>query len=497
MQTTSTHVADRAASAMAMTSDRAGVAAVGLFCVLAVVSLVPVLLRLPLSLEMPNEGWNAIHAMRAFGVGLYPNPHDGIVNNYPPLWHYLTGALAIAFGDPIFPGRIVALASYAGMVMAAVALTRALAASWVASALAGSWLAAVLAGQFSQHVGISEPQMLASALVVGATAASVASRSRGAAATAALLMVLGGFVKHIVIALPLATLVWLAIYRRSLFGIWLAVALSTCCAGLAALIAGYGTSVIANLGVPRVLSFHRLGTNLALSSRAIIPIASFGWLLGRISWRSDPAIAFALFALSGGFLEILLFGAALGVSENIAIDLMIVSAITLAVVWDRAAALVRTKWKSYFHLALMLALLIRLIPAFPSDGLVLLVDRGARSRFYEQQIPLLQLRDRLRMVSGPVICEHLAICIWAGHLSVVDLWKLRFERTLQPVVDTEAVLAGIAHGQFAAITLFGRHSGPPDDHNLPGLSGALAACCTAPIYFGASTLYLRRADVAR
>jgi len=109
-----------------------------MLCVLAALGLVAVVLRLPLTIELPNEGWNAIHAMRAFGPALYPNPHDGIVNNYPPLWHYLTGALFIAFGDPIIPGRVVALAAYAAIVAAVVALARALGATSTASALAAS-----------------------------------------------------------------------------------------------------------------------------------------------------------------------------------------------------------------------------------------------------------------------------------------------------------------------------------------------------------------------
>jgi hypothetical protein len=293
--------------------------------------------------------------------------------------------------------------------------------------------------------------------------------------------------------LPLAIGAWLWIYRRPLFRVWLVVTFSGCCAALAALMSGYGMNFITNLTVPRVLSLTRLGTNLALSSKAIVPLAAFGCLLARVPWPLEPAVGFAALALVGGFLEILLFGGALGVSTNIAWDLMIGSAVALAIVWDRAGAQAPA-WAARLHLALVLAVFARLIPGFPVDGLSLVLDRHARSQFHNQTVELVELRDRLRAVSGPVACEHLSICAWAGHASQIDLWKLRFERTLHPIVNTEQVLTEIARGQIAAVTLFGRHSGPENDGNLPGLTAALNACCDPPVYFGTSTLYLRRAD---
>jgi hypothetical protein len=473
-----------------VTADRIGLAGAVALCGLAALGLIPAIVRLPLMIELPNEGWNAIHAMHAFGPGLYPDPRDGIVNNYPPLWHYLTGALFVAFGDPILPGRIVSLVATGATLATTFALARALGATGTASALAASWLAATLAAGSSGRIGASEPQMLASAFIVGATAAIVRARSRGAVAAAALAMALGGGFKHNVIALPLASAAWLWRYRRPLFRVWLLVSVVAACAAAAALAAGYGANVVANLAAPRVLSLNRLATNLALASSAVVPLASFGWILARAPRPLDPALAFVAFALGGGFAEILLFGGALGVSTNIGWDLMIASAVAMAMVWDAVAARSTPAWAARLRLALVLAAIARVVIGFPLDDLTLATV--GRARLADQAASLGELRDRLRAVPDPVACEHLSICAWAGHASQVDLWKLRFERTLHPIVDVEAVLAAIAHGRFSAVTLFGRHSGPQDDGNLPGLSAALAACCDAPIYLGASTLYLRR-----
>src|SRR5205807_7371729 len=56
-----------------------------------------------------NEGWNAFWAAAAWnGADLYPDPASLKLNNYPPLWSFLTGALGKVVGDNIAAGRILA-----------------------------------------------------------------------------------------------------------------------------------------------------------------------------------------------------------------------------------------------------------------------------------------------------------------------------------------------------------------------------------------------------
>lgn len=474
-----------------MTTHRIGWTAVAVLGVLAAIGFVPVVLRLPLMLELPNEGWNAIHALHAFSRNLYPDPSTDIVNNYPPLWYYLTGALAFEFGDPILPGRVIGIAALVACICGVFALARALGATPLASALAAAWLAAVLAIQFRVLVGTAEPQMLASAMIVAAAAMVVRSRSPVVIACAALLMVLGGLCKQVVIALPLASIVWLALYRRSLFGVFLLVALAAASIAIAALLMGYGANLVANVTVPRVLSIERLGTNLGLSSRVIVPLIAFGWLLTRASWPLDAALGFAALALFGAYVEIVAFGSALGVSINIAFDLMIASAVALALVWDRADMLPLPRC---LPAVLAVALILRLMIGSGAGQMVSELRGNAAATLRDQAAGNAELRDRLRTVSGPVACEHLSVCVWSGHASSIDLWKLRFERTLDPILDRQAVLSRIGQGEFAAVTLFGRHSGPQDDRRFTGLSAALAACCDRPIYIHGATLYLRRGE---
>src|ERR1700739_1692769 len=56
-----------------------------------------------------NEGWNAYWAKAAWsGADLYPPLDGGRLNNYLPLWFYLTGALGALIGDNVRAGRALA-----------------------------------------------------------------------------------------------------------------------------------------------------------------------------------------------------------------------------------------------------------------------------------------------------------------------------------------------------------------------------------------------------
>lgn len=469
-------------------TSRIGAVTLALLAVAAGVAFASLALRLPLFSELPNEGWNGIHAMHAFSRQLYPDPAQGIVNNYPPLWAYLTGALARVFGDPIFPGRVVAAASGLAVVLLTFMLARMLQASRAAALIAAGWLATALAVQFSAQFGNAEPNLTAAAFMLAGALLALRAQTRGAVVGSALLMVAAGLFKHNLIALPFAVGLWLACCRRRLLASWLLAGAGAAVAAVAALYAGYGSAFIANMTVPRTLSLDRLGTNLALASRAVVPLAAFGWLLARRPRPLDGSTVFVLLAIAGGILEIVVFGGALGVSLNIAFDLMIASALALGLAWtwlERAAP------KREPALALLAALLmLRILVSAADDVWRPVFDPTWRARLQAHSEAARSMRDLLRRVPGPLACEHLSICLWAGHASALDLWKLRHERTLAAVVDRNAVLRRIAAGEFTAVTLFG--TPPGDDGNLPGLAAALQACCGAPFYIAGSTVFLRR-----
>ncbi|HEY0442453.1 MAG TPA: glycosyltransferase family 39 protein [Xanthobacteraceae bacterium] len=476
-----------------MTASRVNAIAIAVFGTAVALACVSLAIRLSFVSELPNEGWNAIHAVHAFSRELYPDPSRGIINNYPPLWAYLTGALAKMFGDPIFPGRVVA--AFSGLALAPVtyALARRLQASAAGALIAAGWLVIVLTVQFEAQFGNAEPNLIAALLMLTGALLAVSAQTRGMVVASALVMVAAGLFKHNPIGFPFATAIWLLLYRRRLLLPWLLTGVGAAAIALAALYAGYGSAFLANITVPRELTVSRLFTNLAQSWRAVVPLAGLAWLVAharRQGRLADERIGFVLLAVAGGLLEILLFGGALGVSINIAFTLMIASALALALFWTRLQQAMPERWS--VHALVAALLLLRALVNTGGEVWRPVFEREARQELAQQESHLIALRDALKSLPGPVACEFMSVCLWAGHASAVDLWKLRHERTLARIVDRDAVLRRIAGGEFAAVMLFGRFA----DGNLPGLGAALQACCGEPRVIGDATLLLRR-DLAQ
>jgi hypothetical protein len=459
---------------------------------LAAVLCVAPLYRATLWLEQPNEGWNAMHALNAFTTDLYPPRSSLIINNYPPLSFYLIGALAKISGEPIFPGRVVALLAFAGVAAALFAAARRLGLSFSAAAVGALGFVAVAAALFSSYVGLDEPQMLAHALSIAGAAVLVGARRRRSFIAAALLMVAGLLVKQVAVGLPLACAAWLAFRRRDFF--WL-FALTGAAAGLAALsllLAIYGESFVQNMTAPRYFSLERLDTNLGLAWRAIAGLIAFAGPALAQRWRLDDAQAFAGLAIAGGFAVILLFGAALGVSINVAFDLVIASSLGLAVGWERAASAFGAAGAWRWRTLVAVVLVARCAIGAPSSVWAAAFDPAGREQLGRASAEGQALRDRIAGLKGPVVCETLSICVWAGKPSAADLWKLRHEETLS-FLDTRGLLEGVSAARYAGVVTFSPLTGPASDGSLSGLSGALSRAYEPPInYPGAGVLYLAK-----
>src|SRR5579871_8766 len=441
-----------------------------------------------LRIERSNEGWNAIQAMHAFDGSLYPPP-GSLINNYPPIWPYLIGSFTRLGADPIISGRIVALAAFLAIGLGLFALLRAFRTSPIASAIGALSFMFMAAGLLSNYVGLAEPQMLAEALSVWGAVALVKSRHPPQAMAAAVITLIALFTKQIVIALPIACFFWIATYRRKLLWPWVGTLIALACLSLFALFLAYGQNFVANLLFPRVFSFTRLMTNLALISKVAVPLIFFAAVCYRKQGQSE-AVHFAWFAILSGIFVIILFGSARGVSINIVFDLAIGCSIGMGVAWHQLShASYPTRRANVVRALVVAALLARVGIGTPYAAIALPVDQQVRTDLKEASAFSAMLIHEIAKASDPVACEALSICVWSGHLSEVDLWRLHYETTLTPFVDERSLLEAIKQGTFGAIVLFG-NSNPVQDRNLPGLGAALASGYRPPIVSGDDRLSL-------
>src|SRR5689334_15236684 len=152
-------------------------------------------LRFPL---MPNEGWNALHTVAAFGSGpLYPDAGSFMFNNYPPLSFYIVGAVGRIIGDDIFAGRLVSFLSLLAVAGAIARTTRNLGGSLGCGVFAGLLWIAILSKSYVMYVGADDPQLLGQAIMAAGFAIFTAAPQRpGRIGAAALVMVIAGFTRH-------------------------------------------------------------------------------------------------------------------------------------------------------------------------------------------------------------------------------------------------------------------------------------------------------------
>jgi hypothetical protein len=392
------------------------------------------------------------------------------------------------FGDPIFPGRVVALTAFLGVAGGVFALARRLGVARIAAAVGALGFVVTMAAFFRLYVGLSEPQMLAHALATWSAVLAVGARSRRVIAVAALLTVVALLVKQVVIGLPLAVTVWLLLKRPKLAPAWIATGVAAGLAALAGLVGIYGAPFIANIATPRYFTWQRLGTSLALTVRVLAPLTGFAVPATILRRRFDDALAFAALAIGSAFAPLLLFGGALGVSINIGFDLVIAASIALAVGWDRAGVALAGRAPAWRALVATSLVAVVVLDA-PRD----VFDPTAFARAQATSASMAALRDRLAALKGPVACETLSVCVWAGKPSAADLWKLHHERTLA-FMDPSPMMARLRAGGYAAVVLLHPMTGPRDDLRLPGLSAALAGAYRPPILFaGGTALYLPKA----
>jgi hypothetical protein len=405
--------------------------------------------RIPLGY---NEGWNAYHSLSLLqGRALYP-PVDGLLlNNYPPLSFYVVAGVGRLTHDLVMAGRIVAILSFAVVVLnvglATATLARSRTAGWYGSAL----FAAMFGVFYGRYIGIDDPQMLAHALMTTALVLCLRHWDSGRTVGWALVLaVAAGLTKHNLLALPVALVLasWVTGTRRGLAVTLGGAALAGAAVGALALL--YGPVVLASLLASRTWSAYAAVESIATwlvplaQLMACVAVALRTW-----AWRG-PDLLVLLYALLSLPLAVALAGGA-GVRENIYFDTLItgviIAAVTVARALQRAAGTPFSRMAAILPIALCTAPAIGLLPGLTTLKWHWVDGETAAAR---QDTPA-DIR-RIARAGGPVLCESLSLCYWAGVPQEADLFNA--EQGFATGRLKRAVLAHrISSGDFALIQL--------------------------------------------
>ncbi|HXZ67226.1 MAG TPA: hypothetical protein VEH07_01410, partial [Alphaproteobacteria bacterium] len=374
-------------------------------CALSLVHIAQVVpLHIPLD---PNEGWHAYHADAAIQGGvLYPRAQSMMVNNYPPLFFFLDGALGEDIGDTIVAGRILSLIAFAALACEIALISIRAGATPIEAAVSSLFLAASLL-LHSNYVGMSDPQLIGHALQLSAVLILLRpGRSMAALAGAAFLLVLAFFFKHNLIVLPLALAIWLAVEDRMSALLFAAFGLMFLSIGLGAFHLAFGTSLITQLRSARqyLLVFLISGFLPWLAFNGAPSVAAIP-VLAR-AWREPLARFCAIYLVLGVGVGAVFYGGA-GVDINAMFDAFIALSLiaSLALMRFRSSGL---RW--LMAGAWVFPLALGFFASFDADWLT--AGYWLHPMQEERQAATNDVAF-LRSNAGPALCQMLSLCYWA------------------------------------------------------------------------------------
>lgn len=411
------------ASAIAQWRAPALLAAVAILAVGVLAGFFRAVIVAPLHVPFdPNEGWNAYHAAAAvIRENPYPPPGSFMTNNYPPLSFYVVGVLGSWIGDNVVAGRLVSLAAFLLLcVFVAMALRR-LNASPISAAFAALLLASMLLFS-SDYVGMNDPQLFGHALQLGALLLLLrARRNNSALVVSAALFAAGGFVKHNLFALPLASLAWLAVFdRRSAFK-FAAVLIGLSLAGICVVWLILGVNLLHELQSARIYSFDLMKRNTGgWLPVAALPLCSLVWLAAR-NGKDRVALLPILYAGISIASGLVLFAGA-GVDVNALFDADIALSLCVGLAVSQSAGADRRMWRAVGQVFAVLCIA-------PLAVIALRTPDWREPSFWlhplqEETALAAGDVDFLRAHRGPAICEDLTFCYWAGKEATVDVFNL-------------------------------------------------------------------------
>jgi hypothetical protein len=375
----------------------------------------------PMEIDL-KEPWNAYHSDAVFGQGvLYPDLNGLIANNYPPLWYYLTGALSQLGVDTIYLGRALSFVAMLVLVAAIALCIRQFKAAWPGAILGGLFFFGIMVRYADWYVAMNDPHVPALAIMMVALVWFLRRDPARGAELPILLMVVAGFFKQAIIAIPAMTLFLLAQRSR-----WLAlraalVGGSAALAGLALFTAIYGRAFFDEIFLyPREMSFIRAWGSLGRLGPllpALVPWAIWVWN-DRKSEAARFSTTFVLFAFAGFFIQKM--GA--GTDINAMFELYVAVAVATGLAFDRIT-LVPIFWGMSIATRERLVagvLALSLVAAPGIEAYLLLISPSYREQFYKNAEMTRAEIERIAAIPGPVHCDVETVCRAAGKPFVYD-----------------------------------------------------------------------------
>jgi hypothetical protein len=399
-----------------------------------------------------NEGWNVYNADRLIHGEIVYDDNYWRINNYPIGSFLIIAAANVLFHNLLLSGRLVALVSFAAIaVFAAMAVRRF--GGGRSDAMFGAGCAASFCYLMAPAwIVADDPQTLGEAVMLGALVSYIARPpDRLGLLRTALLVVLGGFVKHNLVAIPIAITLDLAFRSPRRLPLWL-----VSCAGFTAGFLGLtqivaGGHFIDHLMSARLFGWYGARYHLMKYLRlfkfpltAIVVSASLCLTADRTILAVWGIISIISATILSGFE---------GTSYNMFQDAAVFLGVAAGVMMSELR-----KSELRGRLSRVLASTLPFLVAQPilarvPDTVVevyhapALLDSARR-----RQATFLADAKFVAEKQGPAICESLLLCYVAGQPFILDPFNSR-QYMLSGRLDQGELIRRIAAHEFAVIQL--------------------------------------------
>jgi hypothetical protein len=399
----------------------------------------------------PTEAWNAyFQDMAAAGRPLYPSADQLIQNNYPPLSFYAIGYLGRLFGDNLFVGRAISIVALLCLSVEIFFAIRILVGGITGAAGGALWYAAIMAHSSELYIGTNDPQLAGEAIMTAALLWFLArDRDRKSTQGPLLLMVVAGFWKHNIIAIPLTAIGWLLLRDGRRATLPLLVSSVAAVGGLLLCTAIFGRAFPENLFATREYAWaHVVGHlgHLQWSALALVIWASWAW-----SDRTCGAARFTALHVGTGFCACILQWFGHGVGRNAEFDFIIALGIGIGVALERieTSLLAKRIGVDRARDLLLLTLILRLIMSDRQGSALMLLSPEFRSLCREEQQVVLNETAYVAAMPGDVFCSNKVVCRAAGKAFVVDEFKI--EELVATGKSTEAGISALLRDRHISV----------------------------------------------
>ncbi len=437
---------------------RAGVVAVALAAVLTVA---PLVLRARFHYPIVyNEGWNAYRAQWAqTGKALYGEPPALTVVIYPPFSFHIVGLAGRWLGGVNRAGRAISLAALAAIAIEIGLMVALLGGGGLAAAFAASLWILWVALFGPNYVGMNDPHLLGLALALAAFLLYLrAPGSLAALIGSCLVFCVAGFIKHGVVALPLAVTFHILIWNRRRFPLWCLLAAVTI--GLLALLACAvdGPYFLQHLFWAKVYSIGKAVQTSLAAAVLLLPALALSLAWSRAVWRRRResllvyALVIALIA-GAGFCG----GSAVYINYFFEAWVMMAAILGLTMRWPAKAA-------PLVPVVMLLWLVPHLWSVLKEPPGAVLASYARHERMYRSNLAY------LKSLPGLAVCTDLLLCFDAGQPQLLDVSDA-YEAFDTGRLSERLLLDRLERGEIATVQWYRQ----PEDGRIPFASHAFAA----------------------